>query len=648
MPIPFEADQKSYEELMRGDGKFAYAIPLYQRRYVWKIEQNQRLWDDILSCFENQSNHFTGSLVLMGYKKDDYDQPYQADKLAGKGFNVKHVVDGQQRLTSVSLVLAALYSDMREQEGYFKQAGNGDDQCDQDWNSLQSKMRECLVTDIRDSESKSQKGYIPKIIPVKSVYESYKSIVNNESEGIGKKLLLEKAYAFHRQNIADLRERLFRSDAAFCDALDFYGFYQDMYGAITGWLKFVRIDCADGEDPFQVFESLNGTGLSLTSADRIKNVLMGKGSRDNPPMRMSEIEQKWKELEALVGEGGNMESFISAYLFICARERVSRKNLCNVFVEKYLCEFGSVGEALNDLHHAAQCYSTITRCMPYVDKDGKRKELSQGTKRTLEGIMSNNPHQSIVPLLAMALEHGFDSGFDLISKRLLHLLIRHKVCQRSTNMLDRYFEKFCDSVKSKTPAELDELLRNNQAPDTTFMASFASMTFDHSVASDGKRARYYLMCIENHIRNNDGEDNLDPTESYTLEHIIPQAFKPEDWFESQPNVLEKIMDDDPMFREDIEDSVIPSIGNMCILRRAENSRASNKNFSGKISSYRKFKDDTGKTAYGTFRLVRQICDNSMEWHGKSSTLVQEGGTFDAESVKHRAEILARYAAEIWD
>ncbi len=60
MPKPFEAEQKSFEEIMRKDGELAYAIPLYQRRYVWKIEQNQRLWDDVRSSNEGKENHFLG------------------------------------------------------------------------------------------------------------------------------------------------------------------------------------------------------------------------------------------------------------------------------------------------------------------------------------------------------------------------------------------------------------------------------------------------------------------------------------------------------------------------------------------------------------------------------------------------------------
>lgn len=61
-------------------------------------------------------------------------------------------------------------------------------------------------------------------------------------------------------------------------------------------MKFVRILCSESEDPFQVFESLNGTGLSLTGADRIKNKLMGMGANGAFRMPMSKIDAEWKKL----------------------------------------------------------------------------------------------------------------------------------------------------------------------------------------------------------------------------------------------------------------------------------------------------------------------------------------------------------------
>ena len=237
MPKPFEAEQKCLDELMR-DGRSAYAIPLYQRRYVWNTEENRKLWDDVVECFTSHTNHFLGSFVLMDYVRDEYDPKYQADVLAEESFTVKHVVDGQQRMTSLSLILAALYKDMTDNDEYFQTLPGKDKQDEQDWNTLKSKIRECLVSDVRDRESKSHKGYIPHLIPGKSIYEAYKSIVNLEH--IGKpQLLVEKAYALHLDNIQKFRLGIIPEmdegveERATLQAYRLFEFYKQMFISIA-------------------------------------------------------------------------------------------------------------------------------------------------------------------------------------------------------------------------------------------------------------------------------------------------------------------------------------------------------------------------------------------------------------------------------
>ena len=192
MTKAFEAEEKSLNELMMDNaGNLAYAIPLYQRKYVWGNEENSKLWDDVKECYLNNSNHFLGSLVLMKYERDEYSEKYQADELNEKfgSENVFHVVDGQQRLTSLSLVLAALYRDLLEHDDFYRLLPDCDTQDTQDWDTLKTDMRNCLMTKIRDRQSKSGKGYIPRIIPVKSIYEVYKGIVNTGAHG--KRLRIE-------------------------------------------------------------------------------------------------------------------------------------------------------------------------------------------------------------------------------------------------------------------------------------------------------------------------------------------------------------------------------------------------------------------------------------------------------------------------
>ena len=653
MPKEFEAEQKSLEELMSKDGRCAYAIPLYQRRYVWNTEENRKLWDDVEECFERNANHFLGSFVLMDYVKDPYDQKYQADELVDAAYLVRHVVDGQQRMTSLTLILAALYQDMLDQQETFNSLPNKDSQEIQDWNTLLARMRDCLVTDVSDRQSKSKKGKIPHLIPVKSTYESYKSIVNQE--GCGKQLLIEKAYLLHQENVRQFRlEKLPEMDESRerkgpLLAPNLYDFYFRMFLAVAHRMKIIRIDCSAEENAFQVFESLNGTGVRLTSSDRIKNMLMGRGAQEKHAIAMSKIESEWTQVSQLVGGAKNMESFFTSYMFTRVNRRVSKQELVPVFTDKYLKSFDSksVLEVFEDLKHAADYYGTIVEQSPYLTSEGQQKELSQEIKSLLIGIRKINPTQSIVPLLAAAIEYGFDKQFKDVARQLLVLLVRHKVCQKSTNLLDKYFEKICAATKQSPVTEvLDEIVKRQQS-DPTFARDFESMTFDADKPSDTARARYYLESIENYLRNKAGDDNLDVSEEFTLEHIIPQTFDAQKWFESQPDKALVFQGDDAerelgMFK----DNTIESIGNMYLLRRPENSSASNSCFASKVAAYQK-PDETGKTAAGTFELVGQVVNGYMLVGEERVDLVDEGSTFDSAAVTRRARALAHYALEIW-
>lgn len=649
MPKPFEAEQKSLEELM--GGKNAYAIPLYQRRYVWRNEQNDKLWEDVKECYENKTNHFLGSLVLMDYEKDEYDSKYQADELIDHAFEVRHIVDGQQRLTSLTLLLVALFQDMRNTEQAFWKAPDLDEQLEEDWNDLKSKMRRCFLTDVRDKHSKSGKGYIPRIVPVRSIYEAYKTLLNRE--GAGKQLLVEKAFHFHFGNVKKYREECLPSTVeGFCgDAVspadEIYAFYDQMYISIASRMKIIRIDCAANEDAFQVFESLNGTGLSLTASDRIKNILMGLAAKEGQSLSTSRVESEWQQIDEIVGKGANLEAFLGSYMFTVAGKRVSKKDLTKVFQKQYLSQFESVSKALQDLRFSAKCYATLTRLVPYETKEGCVKQLPADLKSYLEGMRRNNPSQSVVPMLAASRAYGIDSSeFKSISRSILVLLVRHKVCQKSANLLDRYFEKLLDDMRNKTVQEVLDGIRANTQRDQSFRSAFEELSFEKGSSFEMSRARYYLVAIENYLRNKTGDCSLASEEDLTLEHIIPQAVNPETWFDGDDEIISRF-NNDGSFRDHFNDDVINSIGNMCLLRRPENSSASNKSFASKKKAYES-PDESGKTAVSTFQLVSQLVENDMRLDDGDIVLVSEGSTFNEESVQKRARALADYAVAIWN
>lgn len=95
-----------------------------------------------------------------------------------------------------------------------------------------------------------------------------------------------------------------------------------------------------------------------------------------------------------------------------------------------------------------------------------------------------------------------------------------------------------------------------------------------------------------------------------------------------------------------DENVVQSIGNMCLLRRPENSSANNAVYAVKCERYQQ-PDEDGKTARETFQLVNQIVANRMKVDDDFVQIVEDGETFGPDAVNRRAEALANYALKVW-
>jgi hypothetical protein len=637
---PFRVDLSSLSDLLKYTE--TYSIPLYQRPYVWQVEQNTRLFDDVLQSYVDDSSHFLGSIVLTGYQKDDFDA-WHSDDLVNADFTVWHVVDGQQRLTSMSLLLAALYWDMDSWTKSMSGSENFDavrEECE----DLKSRMRGYLRTPINDTGSTLQgKVKIPRLVPVKAIFSNYERIINRGESG--RKIRLDKAYQTHQKKLREFREEKLGEASDDAESIGrFYEFYRSLCKTITSDIKFAKITCGIGQDPFQVFESLNGTGVNLSAADRIKNLLMGAGH--NQGIKQTYIDNAWNDIADATGSEKEIEGFLIAYMFVQVGKRVSRGKLYDVFEQFYLKgEFdGKVSQAINDLKRVAQLYGLITRNAPFHD-DARDVDITlpHNTKQTLSAIIKNNRKQAVVPLLAAARQYGLEEAFENVSKKLLSLLVRHKVCQLGTNELDAIFSQFCKLVKESTAEDAVAFLDSHRQPDSKFERAFADLTFDDNELS---RAAYYLHAIEGFLRTSAGNDVLSD-DDYTVEHIIPQTLKISEWFADEPEKIEPLEREDSAERVEFFETTVKSIGNMCLLRRREHSSASNRSYNSKLEVYRTLEGEQGQKADATFMLVKQLEDNVIGFGDDHRLIVEDGKTFDENAVHTRASFLAKYAIAIW-
>lgn len=233
------------------EGRKQYVVPLYQRRYSWEHKNHRQLWDDILMLTEHREavphgTHFTGSLVL-------------SVDVASPGATTFLVVDGQQRLTTLTVMLAALRDHWAEE----------------DEAELAEEIGQEYLTNryVRAAEQRL------KVVPTKADQELYASLLNG-AHSDDPTSLLDDAYRYFRGRI--------REAAAEGTSLE------SLRDAVLDGLIFVSIVARGDDNVYRIFESLNNTGVRLSQADLVRNlVFMNLGDAGEPV-----YQQHWLPMQA--------------------------------------------------------------------------------------------------------------------------------------------------------------------------------------------------------------------------------------------------------------------------------------------------------------------------------------------------------------
>ena len=582
-----------------------YAVPDYQREYEWTNTQNSTLLDDIIGLLydQNTDNHFTGAIVSIPFEESNgVNTSIQFTEYEINTDNVKHIVDGQQRLTSLSVLMVALKRIIdQDQEIDAVQKQN---YCDQ--------LKRLLLGD----ESKSAGDTFvnaPRIVLSGNSGKCYNKAILGVSEDSyngtykGAKRLIA-ALKFFTKEIQTRRDELIE-EGKFQNTGQFY---KKLIEVIKNRIIFVEILCDGSSNAFQVFDSLNGKGLDLTAADRIKNILM---SWSPSGKRVS----KWDELVTKVGED-NLTNFFVALFFYNLGRRVSKNKLPDEFKTVYKDSAQTDFDYFfSELIRDGAYYGTLRR-----NNTGK-KEIDE----LLKDLQQLNSEQVYVMLFA-AMKHYdnvlSDDSFGLFLRAIIKLVVRMQVCEKSTNKLDSKFSEWIDLMKNHSASlqvitkKIDEF-RKIFCDDNQFESAFEKFS-----PNDNSVSEYYLRCIENYKRKSKG-DRIPLERGLTVEHIIPQGLDPEVWYEEE-QVPEEI-------KEDYKNMVVERIGNKAILYGDDNSSANDNIYKDKRKVYEEGKRGQNQgTPKDTFQLISELLEDFPE-------------RFKYEEVEKRAEALSKVATTIW-
>lgn len=513
-------------EYMQGSMK-RFIIPVYQRNYDWKTENCKQLYDDLVKVVKtNRKSHFFGSIVSV-YNPSGHNMEYL-------------VIDGQQRLTTVSLLFLAMYNLMTK--GIVEPS-----------NPYLGKQifEDFLVDKYQPKETRI------KLKPVKNDQTAFGKLFDDESDYIiGSNLTANYNYFYER-----IQKREITID--------------QLFDAIFR-LEIINIELNSEDDPQLIFESLNSTGLDLSEGDKIRNfILMGLPTN----LQDEYYEKYWNKIEECTKY--DVSSYIRDYLSIKQQAIPSQKRIYANF--KDFVEFSNI--QTEDLLEEILAYANRYKVL--LNGGTNSKSLNACIYR-LNRLESTVTRPFFLEVLRMYDETKLDiSQVAEIFMTTENYLFRRTICDLPTNALnkiflmlhreivrydgseDNYVEKFKYALLSKK--ERARFPRNEE-----FSTAFTERQI---YLMNSKNKIYILERLENFGTAEDKDVYRHCDEGvYSIEHIMPQHLTPT-WVSDLGEDYEQI-----------HELWLHRIANLTLT--AYNSKYSNSSFAEKKSMENGF-DDSG-------------------------------------------------------
>lgn len=465
-----DADKGNIYKLLNGDKQ--YLIPVYQRLYSWEQAQCSRLWLDIVAMQkENKEGHFLGSIVCI------------AEKTSPTGVQKYMVIDGQQRLTTLTLILIALRDSVSA-----------------------------------DSEIKPEKLNLSFLInQFESGDEKYKLLLTEEDKDILISLIEKKPI------LEETQSKLLNAYNYFKDQIAKQEIDPQLLFEATGKLQIVIITLErEHDDPQAIFESLNSTGKELSQSDLIRNyVLMGM----DKDTQKSLYDNLWRSFEQLFGHENQdelMDNFFRDYLTMNMHRIPKIGNVYDEFKAwKVNCKFSSNEDLCNDLYAFAKIYTDIVFAK---NSDSQLASLFKEIKALNMGVA--NPFlMTVIHDYQIGVLASYESLIEII-KLCISYVFRRSICEIPTNSLNKTFATFENEIKKSDYLNSVKAFFINRddykefPTDKKFGEAFISKEIYKT-----RNRNYILDRLENY-------DNKSPViiENLTIEHIMPQNDNPcDEW-----------------------------------------------------------------------------------------------------------------------
>lgn len=494
------------------------AVPVYQRPFAWEAEQVQNYWRDIqTAAAAKHAEYFMGTVVLTKSQDQNRDT----------------VIDGQQRLATSAMLLAAIRDEYRAR-GDDRRANivQGTYLSSADLKSGQEIARLRLSSD-DDSFfldfvllGKTNKGPSRR---------SHHRIVNCHA------LLREYTKEFAVSAGKEWAERLY-----------------SLVEFLASGVRVIVLSVPSEADAFLIFETLNDRGADLTIADLLKNYLFGQAGDQLDLVRDGWI-QSVAALE-IPSENSLFTVFLRHY-WSSKRGTVRERDLYKD-IRDHVATAPQAVEFVDELQKAARLYSAL------LNSDHEEwGPLGADAKSSIETFLRLDLEQ-VRPLMLAAMQHFEASELKVLLRALTSWGVRGLVSGRVGG--GTYERAYCDvAVKirkgeAKNTHGVFDALAQIIPTDDEFAAAFSVMRVPRN-----SLARYYLLALES-ASSGEKEPELVPNdnaEKVNLEHVLPQNATDEDWGEAFP--------------ADERKAWVYRLGNLALLQKGPNSKIGNKPFAAK-------------------------------------------------------------------
>jgi uncharacterized protein with ParB-like and HNH nuclease domain len=562
----FNTQNSTFRQLL-GNG-LSYHVPPFQRDYSWTEDEWDDLWQDILGLFEadGEPAHYMGYLVLQSSDSKRFD-----------------IIDGQQRLTTISVLILAGLGHLQDLVSAGHDAQNNAKRKEQLQNSYIGYIDPVSLVPRSKLELNrhNNRFYQTYLVPLEKLPQ--RGLNASEHQ-------LRKAFNWFKDKLkarCGMTAGSGREIASFVDSL-------------VDKLFFTVITVTDELNAFKVFETLNARGVRLSATDLLKNYLFSIISTPHThETELKTLEETWERIVGLLGS----ESFPEFLrVFWNSRNKLIRKAELFKTIRKRISSRDAAFELIRNLDQSAAIYAAL--------RDPQDASWNSEEKRSIEQLQMFNVRQPMAMLMACH-DLFFDSdraAFTRIIKAVAVVSFRYNViCNLQTHEQERLYNDIAWKVSGKVyekPFDVIAALQEVYPDDNQFKAAFADKELRTTNSRNKKVVRYILFEVE---RQRSGRDFDFESATYSLEHILPEH-PSQAW---------------GYIEESKQERLIYRIGNMTPLETRQNRDLGNSDYTAKRSVYQD----------SSFQITKAVAEHYDAW--------------DEQKIEARQKQLASVASGIW-